>query len=67
MAEDAWNSRDPAKVVMAYTPDTRWRNRSEFPCGRAEVREFLTRKWDREKGDRVKLEMSGKYLAYNSW
>ena len=44
-AEDAWNSRDPARVAAAYTPDTRWRNRSEFLTGRQEVEAFLARKW----------------------
>ena len=48
MAEDAWNSRDPARVALAYTPDTVWRNRAEFLQGRAAVEEFLTRKWARE-------------------
>ena len=48
MAEDAWNSRDPARVVQVYTQDTRWRNRAEFPVGREEVRQFLQRKWNRE-------------------
>ena len=48
-AEDAWNSRDPAKVAAAYTPDTVWRNRSEFLTGRLEVEQFLTRKWEREQ------------------
>jgi uncharacterized protein len=48
LAEDAWNSRDPDRVVGVYTEDTRWRNRSEFPVGRAEVRAFLQRKWARE-------------------
>ena len=47
-AEDAWNTRDPQKVAAAYTPDTRWRNRSEFLTGRAEVEAFLTRKWAKE-------------------
>ena len=47
-AEDAWNTRDPQKVAAAYTPDTVWRNRSEFLTGRAEVEAFLTRKWARE-------------------
>jgi uncharacterized protein len=47
-AEDAWNTRDPERVAAAYTPDTVWRNRSEFLTGRDEVRAFLTRKWDRE-------------------
>ncbi len=48
-AEDAWNTRDPAKVAAAYTPDTVWRNRSEFITGRAQVEAFLTRKWEREQ------------------
>ena len=47
-AEDAWNSRDPDRVVLAYTPDTRWRNRAEFPRGREAVHAFLVRKWARE-------------------
>ena len=48
MAEDAWNSRDPGRVVQVYTDNTRWRNRVEFPVGREEVRRFLERKWNRE-------------------
>ena len=47
-AEDAWNSRDPDRVVLAYTPDTEWRNRTEFVTGREAVRQFLQRKWNRE-------------------
>ncbi|WP_284619759.1 nuclear transport factor 2 family protein [Aquabacterium humicola] len=47
-AEDAWNTRDPDRVVQVYTEDTRWRNRAEFPVGREQVRAFLRRKWDRE-------------------
>jgi nuclear transport factor 2 (NTF2) superfamily protein len=47
-AEDAWNSRDPEKVSMAYTPDSEWRNRDEFLSGREEIRAFLERKWARE-------------------
>ena len=47
-AEDAWNTCDPEKVAAAYTPDTVWRNRSEFLHGREEVVEFLRRKWERE-------------------
>ena len=57
MAENAWNTRDPAKVAMAYTPDTSWRNRSEFLCGRAEVETFLTRKWASENGYRLIKEI----------
>lgn len=48
LAEDAWNGRDPARVALAYTPDSRWRNRTEFIDGRAEIEAFLTRKWARE-------------------
>ncbi|WP_336365484.1 nuclear transport factor 2 family protein [Marinobacter sp. C2H3] len=48
MAEDAWNTRDPEKVALAYTPDSVWRNRAEFPQGRAQITEFLRRKWARE-------------------
>ncbi len=47
-AEDAWNTRDPQRVAQAYTPDTVWRNRSEFLTGREQVEAFLTRKWKRE-------------------
>ena len=47
-AEDAWNSRDPQRVSLAYTLDSRWRNRSEFFTGRSEIVQFLTRKWERE-------------------
>ena len=48
LAEDAWNSRDPQRVSLAYTEDSQWRNRSEFIVGREEIRQFLTRKWARE-------------------
>lgn len=48
MAEDGWNSRDPERVALAYTPDSIWRNRAEFPRGREEIEAFLTRKWARE-------------------
>jgi hypothetical protein len=47
-AEDAWNSRDPQRVSLAYTPDSVWRNRGEFITGREEIVAFLTRKWERE-------------------
>ena len=57
MAEDAWNTRDPEKVALAYTPDTRWRNRSEFLNGRDAVRTFLTRKWATESGYRLIKEI----------
>jgi nuclear transport factor 2 (NTF2) superfamily protein len=48
-AEDAWNTRDPHKVSLAYAPDSVWRNRGTFVTGRAEIAEFLTRKWERER------------------
>lgn len=48
LAENGWNSCDPARVAMAYTPDSQWRNRAEFVSGRAEIETFLTRKWTRE-------------------
>jgi nuclear transport factor 2 (NTF2) superfamily protein len=57
MAEDAWNSRDPNRVVLVYTEDTRWRNRAEFPVGREEVRRFLERKWARELDYRLIKEL----------
>ena len=57
MAEDAWNSRDPARVVQVYTEDTRWRNRAEFPVGRAQVQQFLERKWARELDYRLIKEV----------
>ena len=59
MAEDAWNSRDPDRVIQVYTPDTVWRNRTEFPKGRDEVRAFLTRKWARELDYRLIKELWG--------
>ena len=57
MAEDAWNSRDPARVALAYTTDSRWRNRSEFLQGRSEIEAFLTRKWQREQEYRLIKEV----------
>ena len=57
LAEDGWNSRDAAKVTLAYTPDSRWRNRAEFPVGRAEIEAFLTRKWERELDYRLIKEL----------
>ncbi|GHF31266.1 hypothetical protein GCM10017044_28440 [Kordiimonas sediminis] len=56
-AEDAWNSQDPAKVAMAYSLDSRWRNRSDFLQGREEIESFLTRKWDRENEYRLIKEI----------
>ena len=57
LAEDAWNSRDPERVSQVYTEDTKWRNRAEFPVGRAQVREFLQRKWARELDYRLIKEL----------
>ena len=57
LAEDAWNSRDPEKVALAYTPDSRWRNRSEFINGRQEIVAFLTRKWAKELEYRLIKEL----------
>ena len=58
-AEDAWNTRDPATVVVAYTTDCRWRNRTEFPSGRIEIEAFLVRKWRRELNYRLIKELWG--------
>ena len=57
MAEDAWNSKDPIKVSMAYTVDTLWRNRASFINGRDEVQQFLADKWNRELDYRLKKEL----------
>lgn len=57
MAENAWNTRDPEKVCMAYTIDTEWRNRGEFLNGREEVKQFLLRKWQKELDYRLKKEL----------
>jgi len=57
MAEDAWNSRDPDRVVQVYTEDTQWRNRAEFPSGQKEVHTFLTRKWQKELDYRLIKEL----------
>lgn len=57
MAEDGWNGKNPEKVAMAYTPGSQWRNRSEFPRGRAQIVEFLTRKWQKEKDYRLIKEL----------
>jgi nuclear transport factor 2 (NTF2) superfamily protein len=73
MAEDGWNSRDPARVALAYTAESRWRNRAEFVNGRAEIEAFLTRKWAREldyrlikqvwahQGDRIAVRFAYEY------
>lgn len=57
LAEDGWNSRDPARVALAYTVDSKWRNRAEFPVGREQIVEFLTRKWRRELDYRLIKEL----------
>lgn len=57
MAEDAWNTRAPEQVALAYTPDCRWRNRAEFPAGRDEIVAFLRRKWTRELEYRLIKEL----------
>ena len=57
LAEDGWNSRDPARVALAYSEDTRWRNRAEFVTGRAEAEAFLARKWARELDYRLIKEL----------
>jgi len=59
LAEDLWNTRDPERVALAYTEDTVWRNRTEFLTGRAQVVEFLTRKWERELDYKLKKELWG--------
>jgi len=57
LAEDAWNSRDAEKVSLAYTPDSKWRNRAEFVTGREEIVQFLQRKWAREMDYRLIKEL----------
>ena len=57
LAENAWNTRDPQHVALAYTLDSQWRNRSEFPKGRDEIITFLTRKWSRELDYRLIKEL----------
>ncbi|WP_420381910.1 DUF1348 family protein [Novosphingobium sp.] len=57
LAEDAWNVRDPARVALAYTPDSQWRNRAEFLTGREDIAAFLTRKWTRELEYRLIKEL----------
>ena len=57
LAEDGWNSRNPARCALAYTPDSVWRNRAEFVQGRAEIEAFLARKWARELDYRLIKEL----------
>lgn len=59
MAEDAWNTREPARVALAYTVDSQWRNRTEFFAGREAIEAFLTRKWQRELEYRLIKEIWG--------
>jgi hypothetical protein len=59
LAEDAWNTRDAERVTLAYTEDSRWRNRTEFITGREAIVEFLRRKWDRERNYRLVKELWG--------
>lgn len=56
-AEDGWNSRNPAKIALAYTPESEWRNRAEFVVGRPQIEAFLTRKWERELDYRLIKEL----------
>ncbi len=56
-AEDAWNTRDPERVSLAYTEDSEWRNRAEFLSGRVAIEEFLTRKWAKELNYRLRKEL----------
>jgi len=58
-AEDAWNTKDPEKVCLAYTIDTEWRNRIDFINGREEVKQFLKRKWEKELDYKLKKELWG--------
>jgi nuclear transport factor 2 (NTF2) superfamily protein len=57
MAEDGWNSRNPQRLSLAYTEDSQWRNRAEFPVGRTQIVEFLTRKWAKELDYRLIKEL----------
>lgn len=59
LAEDAWNTKDPEKVCLAYTIDTEWRNRVEFINGREAVKAFLKRKWEKELDYKLKKELWG--------
>lgn len=66
MAEDGWNGRNPEKVALAYTIDSQWRNRAEFPVGREQIIEFLTRKWAKEHEYRLIKELwayKGNHIA----
>lgn len=56
-AQDAWNTKDPEKVALAYSPDSEWRNRTEFFTGRDEIKKFLTRKWQKELNYKLMKEL----------
>ncbi|KAI1488383.1 hypothetical protein F5X96DRAFT_671715 [Biscogniauxia mediterranea] len=69
-AQDAWNTKDPEHVKMAYTPDSVWRNRDQFLRGRDEIAAFLARKWRREHGYRLRKELfafAGDRIAVQFW
>jgi nuclear transport factor 2 (NTF2) superfamily protein len=66
LAEDAWNSRDPQKVALAYTIDSRWRNRAEFAQGREEIIQFLTRKWAKELDYRLHDDSKNWFRSYGN-
>ena len=59
LAQDAWNTKDPEKICLAYTIDTEWRNRTDFINGREEVKQFLKRKWENELNYKLKKELWG--------
>ena len=59
LAEDIWNTKDPERVVLAYTEDSEWRNRTEFLHGRDQIKDFLKRKWEKELDYRLKKELWG--------
>jgi len=59
IAEDAWNTKDPEKICLAYTVDTEWRNRTDFINGREEVKQFLQQKWEKELDYKLKKELWG--------
>jgi hypothetical protein len=59
LAEDAWNSKDPERICLAYTVDTEWRNRTDFINGREEVKAFLKHKWEKELDYKLKKELWG--------
>ncbi|PSR85745.1 hypothetical protein BD289DRAFT_433520 [Coniella lustricola] len=69
-AQDAWNTRDPARVKMAYTPDSIWRNRDQMFQGRDAIEAFLTKKWEKENGYRLRKELfafSDNKIAVQFW